>query len=129
MEQPSSSLMFSTDLFVHLLSLPGVVRITFDQCEFGLRLLEDVVTNDVGHVVNGLEANDVKMKKPTTLITNLPGAEKLSHHRTRTHAHTHVIGTATPKGKSVKISKLGGILPASAMPWVFPSDPRRVSLD
>lgn len=44
--------MFSTDLFKHLLSLQGVVSITFDQCEFGLHLPEDVVNVDVDAVVN-----------------------------------------------------------------------------
>ena len=103
--------MFSTGLFVHLLSLPGVVRITFDQCEFGLRLPEDVVPNDVGHVVKGLEGNDVGIKKPATLVTNLPGEQKLSHNRTRTHAHKHLVGAAKLNGKWVKKSKLGGIYP------------------
>ena len=67
--------MFVIAFLIEFLDLPGVVKIKLDQCEYGLRLPEAVVMGGIGPVVAGQTIDDVRVKNPTVLITNLPGAE------------------------------------------------------
>jgi hypothetical protein len=97
LEQPASSLMLSTDVMQNIMKQDGVQNILFDQCCYGLKL----PTSNASSFI----------RKPTRIITNLPGAEKLRVRCSGSHSHTHAIGSIKHEGKYVHRSLLAGRYP------------------
>ena len=97
LEQPASSLMLATDVMQNIINQEGAHDILLDQCCYGLRSPDaDVFTY---------------VRKPTRIITNLPGAETLRVRCPGGHSHTHAICSIKHKGKYVNRSLLAGRYP------------------
>jgi hypothetical protein len=94
--------MLATDVMQNTISQEGVHDILLDQCCYGLRSPDaDVFTY---------------VRKPTRIITNLPGAETLRVRCPGGHSHTHAIGSIKHEGKYVHRSLLAGRYPPYVMP-------------
>jgi hypothetical protein len=99
-EQPARSLLLLTDSVQKLLKYDGVRMIMFDMCMFGLRLPEDISTG-----------NDIRVLKPTVIVTNIPGLERLARWCDKKHQHRKLIGSVQHEGHWIKRSALAAVYP------------------
>ena len=108
LENPKSSLMWWHPSIISLLRNYGpsgkyaadapLVLVSFDQCQYGLRSPAGSSPSEV-------------WRKPTTLLTNLPGAHSLACSCCSNHVHTPIFGHVKVFGKSILRSKLAGRYP------------------
>ena len=88
-EQPAGSLilLLLTDSIQKLLKYDGVRMIMFDMCNIGLRLPEDIATG-----------NDIRVLKPTVIVTNVPGLELLARSAIRNIDVDNLLAVFNTKG-------------------------------
>ena len=101
-ENPRDSYAFHTDLVCELARLSSACRATFDQCMYGLCL--------------DATAPDVRCKKPTTILHNLPLLQDLAvccPGKIAGHSHERVWGSILRDGRKVDKTSLSGTYPAS----------------
>jgi hypothetical protein len=96
-ENPRNSFLWKMPCVLALDGLAG--QVVFDQCEFGLRL-----PGNPGE-------KRLFLKKPTTILSNVPGLESLSRHCKLDHAHGRCMGSCRVEGKSMLVSKFAGAYP------------------
>ena len=100
LENPAGSYIFFTDELVYIMSLPGSRRVQFHQCEY---LLRPPDFSDGGP--------DLRVRKDTIIIGNLPGLESLERRCQKDHVHAHAFGSARVGGKTVARAAAAGAYP------------------
>lgn len=97
-ENPKTSYVWKLDALCELVRKTSAVRVSFDQCEYGLKIpLNDTCI--------GLA------KKPTTIVGTLPGLLCLQRSCSGHHDHVHVIGGVKTAQGWKKRSTLAGAYP------------------
>ena len=100
-ENPLSSFLWHTDDFQELLARDDIYSVRFDQCEYHL-LPPDHRALD----------GDVRVRKSTRLITNIPELKALECRCTGRHQHVATLGTCRDEhGKLVRRSTAAGVYP------------------
>ena len=86
----------------HLIEQNIASKIDFDQCAYGLRPLQ----------APGTEDNNDRVKKPTSILTNMPKAFEYLHRTCDgTHRHEHAIGAVRLEGRWQKRAHAAGTYP------------------
>ena len=105
-ELPSSSFACVTDAL--LSEMPGVRSIDLDQCMIGLR------PPGVRRHID----SDVRVQKPTSILTNLPNAHLLNNTCDYKHQHEFAVGSCLIEGRRVRRAAYARIYP-SALSWAM----------
>ena len=93
LENPKSSLLWDMPEVSNLLQVGKIV--SFDQCGYGLRVAEQF---------------DL-IKRPTSVLSNVPGLEALQRSCDRSHSHMTCWGSAKLCGSTLPVAKLAGLYP------------------
>ena len=98
-ENPFRSHLWQTKEMLWLAEQADVFFVRFDQCEFGLRPPD----------YDGFE--DVRTKKDTLVLTNVPRLRVLQRRCQKNHQHVHAFGVAKTRNGCVHRSKAAGVYP------------------
>jgi hypothetical protein len=98
-ENPRTSRLWHTKEMKKLMARSDVCVVTFAQCCYGLRPPEYDGTIDV------------RTRKETTLVTNVPTLAKLARMCTGGHKHVHAMGSVKVKGGRVSRAQAAGTYP------------------
>ena len=86
LEHPKSSKMWNMPELRALAAMPGVFGVEFDQCMYGLKSVD--------------EFGEGPCRKPTRILTNIPGAEvELSRRCSCDHTHVQLINGRAKKAE------------------------------
>ena len=96
-ENPVNSLLWLLPGLRYLSKLPGVHKVVFDQCEFGLCFPDSLPTE--------------RCKKRTMLLTNHPGLARLERRCEGGHTHVHAFDSVKTKSGWCKRSALAAVYP------------------
>ncbi len=102
-ENPLSSYIWHTEKFQELMARPDVFTVDLDQCCYCLRPPD-------AH----LHSADIRVKKSTRIVTNVPQLCALRRSCDRSHTHAEALGWCRDKeGKRVSRAKAAGAYPPS----------------
>jgi hypothetical protein len=98
-ENPRTSRLWHTKEVKKLMLRSDVISVTFAQCQYFLRPPEYDGTDDL------------RVRKETTLVTNIPTLAKLARMCTGGHTHVHAMGSVKVKGARVSRARAAGAYP------------------
>ncbi len=91
-ENPGSSYIWHTDEIKELALRHDVLEVRFTQCTYVLRPPDFAGTQDL------------RVRKDTTILTNVPTLVRLCRSCTLDHTHVHLLGSVRVAGRTVSLS-------------------------